>query len=243
MKRWRLITIVVSMAAALIGIVLSSQAISLKKWTIEDNARVSKAISARAYELRRLRSIERATPPIRRAFLATKAQNSVVAADLDSRQLAAFHAAFTPSHDAAYAEAYKAKFPIAIGDGDWYVVRAKASPTYHTNSWVAPAGQEYVVNSGTVTSYARGTAPDPYSYVWNGTGSSSDSGTGSYASPGDVPGYYNSQGDWVPSPSSDPNLEPGGPTAVCGDGSYSYSESASGTCSWHGGVSEWLSHP
>ncbi len=29
------------------------------------------------------------------------------------------------------------------------------------------------------------------------------------------------------------------PTAVCADGSYSYSAHRSGTCSWHGGVSGW----
>jgi len=29
------------------------------------------------------------------------------------------------------------------------------------------------------------------------------------------------------------------PTAVCSDGSYSYSAHASGTCSWHGGVAGW----
>jgi hypothetical protein len=55
--------------------------------------------------------------------------------------------------------------------------------------------------------------------------------------------YKNSQGHCVPRPSSDPTLEPGGPTAVCVDGSYSYSESASGTCSHHGGVARWINHP
>ncbi len=32
----------------------------------------------------------------------------------------------------------------------------------------------------------------------------------------------------------------GGPTAVCNDGSYSYSQTHSGTCSHHGGVARWL---
>ena len=32
----------------------------------------------------------------------------------------------------------------------------------------------------------------------------------------------------------------GGPTAVCNDGSYSYSQTHSGTCSRHGGVARWL---
>lgn len=30
------------------------------------------------------------------------------------------------------------------------------------------------------------------------------------------------------------------PSAVCNDGSYSYSSNDQGTCSWHGGVDYWL---
>ncbi len=29
------------------------------------------------------------------------------------------------------------------------------------------------------------------------------------------------------------------PTALCNDGTYSYSQHRSGTCSWHDGVAEW----
>ncbi|HWM32751.1 MAG TPA: DUF3761 domain-containing protein [Pseudolysinimonas sp.] len=29
------------------------------------------------------------------------------------------------------------------------------------------------------------------------------------------------------------------PTALCRDGTYSYSQNHRGTCSWHGGVAEW----
>jgi hypothetical protein len=57
-------------------------------------------------------------------------------------------------------------------------------------------------------------------------------------------GYYrNSRGNCVPSPSTDPTLTPDGPTAICADGTYSYSQSASGTCSHHGGVATWIHHP
>jgi hypothetical protein len=34
-----------------------------------------------------------------------------------------------------------------------------------------------------------------------------------------------------------------GPTALCNDGTYSYSQHAQGTCSWHDGVSEWINYP
>jgi hypothetical protein len=53
-------------------------------------------------------------------------------------------------------------------------------------------------------------------------------------------GYYlNVSGHCVHSPSSSAV----GATAKCRDGTYSYSEHASGTCSWHGGVAVWIHHP
>jgi len=49
-------------------------------------------------------------------------------------------------------------------------------------------------------------------------------------------GYTNVDGNYVQSPGSDPS----GATAKCRDGTYSYSQHRSGTCSYHGGVAEWL---
>jgi serine/threonine-protein kinase len=43
----------------------------------------------------------------------------------------------------------------------------------------------------------------------------------------------------VPPPTADPLA---GVTAICKDGTYSYSAHRSGTCSHHGGVSQWV-HP
>jgi hypothetical protein len=55
-------------------------------------------------------------------------------------------------------------------------------------------------------------------------------------------GYTNSEGQWIPSPAHTVDGHaPDGATARCRDGSYSFSQSARGTCSWHGGVDEWLS--
>ena len=54
-------------------------------------------------------------------------------------------------------------------------------------------------------------------------------------------GYTNSQGEWVPSPTFTPDGQPpAGASARCRDGSYSFSRSRRGTCSWHGGVARWL---
>ncbi len=55
------------------------------------------------------------------------------------------------------------------------------------------------------------------------------------------PGYVNSRGEWVPSPTRTPNDSPPlGASARCRDGTYSFSRSRRGTCSHHGGVADWL---
>jgi uncharacterized protein YgiM (DUF1202 family) len=51
--------------------------------------------------------------------------------------------------------------------------------------------------------------------------------------------YINSQGIKVQSPTYY-NTQPAGATAVCRDGTYSFSRNRRGTCSHHGGVARWL---
>jgi uncharacterized protein YraI len=51
--------------------------------------------------------------------------------------------------------------------------------------------------------------------------------------------YTNSVGERVQSPTYYNNT-PSGATAVCNDGTYSFSRSRRGTCSHHGGVRRWL---
>jgi hypothetical protein len=53
--------------------------------------------------------------------------------------------------------------------------------------------------------------------------------------------YVNHAGETVHSPSATVSGGvPSGASAVCGDGTYSFSRSRSGTCSHHGGVARWL---
>lgn len=52
--------------------------------------------------------------------------------------------------------------------------------------------------------------------------------------------YQNVNGNSVQSPAYSTNGVPAGATAICADGTYSFSMHRSGTCSHHGGVSEWL---
>lgn len=51
--------------------------------------------------------------------------------------------------------------------------------------------------------------------------------------------YTNSEGNEVHSPAFAPSI-PADASAICGDGTYSFSQSRRGTCSRHGGVAEWL---
>jgi hypothetical protein len=51
--------------------------------------------------------------------------------------------------------------------------------------------------------------------------------------------YTNSKGQTVQRPENCSSV-PKGATAQCRDGSYSFSQSHSGTCSHHGGVAKWL---
>lgn len=64
------------------------------------------------------------------------------------------------------------------------------------------------------------------------------------ASGGCGAGYYeNSSGQCIPDPEQLPSGSgvPAGATAICRDGDYSFSTHRTGTCSGHGGVSQWLS--
>jgi uncharacterized protein YraI len=51
--------------------------------------------------------------------------------------------------------------------------------------------------------------------------------------------YTNSAGERVQSPTHYSSV-PAGATALCRDGTYSFSRSRRGTCSHHGGVARWL---
>ena len=52
--------------------------------------------------------------------------------------------------------------------------------------------------------------------------------------------YTNTEGQRVQSPARSSGGIPTGATAVCRDGTYSFSRHRSGTCSHHGGVAKWL---
>ena len=52
--------------------------------------------------------------------------------------------------------------------------------------------------------------------------------------------YTNSDGQRIHSPAHSSGGVPAGTTAMCSDGTYSFSQHRSGTCSHHGGVARWF---
>ena len=68
-------------------------------------------------------------------------------------------------------------------------------------------------------------------YSWTSNSSSSYSSHNGY--------YRNCDGNWIPRPQYS-NTRPAGATAICWDGTFSYSAHRRGTCSGHGGVKVWL---
>jgi hypothetical protein len=75
------------------------------------------------------------------------------------------------------------------------------------------------------------TRPAPAPVVRSSGGATGTSGGGSAGSVGSGTSSSGSSGDSTPA---------GGPTAICDDGTTSYSAHRQGTCSHHGGVAQWL---
>jgi hypothetical protein len=76
-------------------------------------------------------------------------------------------------------------------------------------------------------------------FLKNVSSSSKRYGYSSTSSNTEIKYYRNSKGRKVQSPTYYSTV-PAGATAVCNDGTYSFSYSRRGTCSHHGGVRKWL---
>jgi opacity protein-like surface antigen len=93
--------------------------------------------------------------------------------------------------------------------------------------------------------YVRGYTKKDGTYVAPHYRSSPNSTTSdNWSTQGNVNPYTGQAGTRAPEPSYTPYYAPSytpqaTPTAQCNDGTYSYSQSRSGTCSYHGGVAVW----
>jgi hypothetical protein len=129
---------------------------------------------------------------------------------------------------------------IDYGDGDRYTNddqhlsaifehTYKAAGAYTVGATLTDAAGQVT----TATCAYNWTAPVAVPHSGPSRGSTSGSGSGSGGS------YTNVDGNQVPDPVFAPQA-PAGATARCNDGSYSFSQNHSGTCSHHGGVAAWL---
>jgi hypothetical protein len=263
-SRGSLIRLTAAAALAVIGFALALATVRTHYET--DKARealVGIPASVRA-ETRQTRKLAGENRELRRQLATINARVRELSSLRASIRKAARAAGMKSAEHRAYVRAYKAGFPVALSSGvSWYVIHTKSGSA--TETWTAFEGHEYVVADGKVAEYAAGAAPDPYALPDLAAPSSptldldapslaapsspnldllgSGSGSSGFDSAADgcpAGSYANVDGNCIPGPSSDPNLDvPGGPTAVCADGTYSYSQHRSGTCSHHGGVSSW----
>jgi len=101
----------------------------------------------------------------------------------------------------------------------YFNVAADSTVTFVVSNIAKPVAQT-VTETDTQPVNNTAPAPTPQPTCTNGT-------------------YVNSAGNTICSPETAPSA-PAGATAQCVDGTYSFSQSHSGTCSHHGGVASWL---
>jgi len=158
-----------------------------------------------------------------------------------------------------FAEQITATAPYSVtidyGDGDRYTnddqhLGAVFSHTYKVsgNFTVSAVLTDATGQTASASCAYSWTKPAPAPVVSSGGGSSgagsssgSSGGSSSGSSGGSTTGdsYVNVDGNVVQAPVEAPSAPPGA-TAQCNDGTWSFSQHRSGTCSGHGGVASWL---
>jgi len=105
---------------------------------------------------------------------------------------------------------------------------------------VIPKGSSLVVNDGVLLeNWAKIEFEGAVGYVHKSYLSSKPASQKTVRTNSAVKFYTNTKGEKTQSPTHY-NSQPSGATAICKDGTYSFSRSRRGTCSGHGGVSRWL---
>lgn len=142
-----------------------------------------------------------------------------------------------------------ARWTIDYGDGTNAATPSAAQAVSHTyrspGSWTVTAtvadGNGLTSSSTCRTSWTK-PAPAPAPTPAAATPAPAPSATPAPASGlSNNNTYVNSDGNTVHSPAFTPNGQPpAGATAQCRDGSWSFSQHHSGTCSGHGGVDHWV---
>jgi hypothetical protein len=115
----------------------------------------------------------------------------------------------------------------------------KHSYTFRTGASISP-GVTVTVYSGTGTETStKKYWGRTYGAIWN---NSPPERAYLRNAAGTLVSSWSPYGTSAPAPASDPYAaaRAAGATAICRDGTWSFSQHRSGTCSWHGGVAVWL---
>lgn len=163
MTRVRWLRITTAVALGLCGVALIIVSSSIRHDATAANARTAKLSPTVSADRHKLRTTARANTLLAARLTSTHKMVVRLQQARDLAQLQAFREAHQAARNTTYPEAYQAAFPVDLnGSNEWYVVRVTTGSGYETTSWSAPQGSEYVINGGTVTPYALGTAPSPY---------------------------------------------------------------------------------
>lgn len=120
--------------------------------------------------------------------------------------------------------------PVALDDDcdcKWIPVSYNGLVGYVSSSYLSKVKPTYSTSSNSTVEYSQ--ASSNYTYPQKSANHPI----------GRVRYYTNSSGERVQSPTYYKRT-PNGATALCRDGTYSFSRSRRGTCSGHGGVARWL---
>lgn len=126
---------------------------------------------------------------------------------------------------------------IDYGDGDRYTNDDQHLGAIFSHNYVSPG--TFTV-AAVLTDAAGQSTRSTCAYSWSApvrVVAPVPAGGGGGSGSGDT--YTNVDGNTVHSPVTAP-VAPSGATAKCNDGTWSFSQHHSGTCSHHGGVAEWL---
>jgi len=104
---------------------------------------------------------------------------------------------------------------------------------------VIPKGTSVTMEENCTCEWIRVSYQGQTGYVYSKYLSVKQPVVGTHVGHSKVKHYTNSAGERVQSPTHF-NSAPVGATALCRDGTYSFSRSRRGTCSHHGGVQVWL---
>ena len=148
----------------------------------------------------------------------------------------------TPLHDRKWYQKKRYLIPTIFLSGTWLVSSLSSPDTTSTQSYTSPS--TYIENIDPISDSSSTETTKNIDTLFEEPIQETPIFVPSPIVTDEVPlsndnTYINSRDNEVHSPAYAPSV-PEGASAICGDGTYSFSQSRRGTCSHHGGIVEWL---